>query len=115
MKSGSEKSTVCMPGVVTASKYALSLLSFVGNATRIDVLGIVVPLNTKQKPFTPFATVSYGICGGPSFSSSPTPAPQAPVAVEVIPDVHITPPTLGNAPAVGKGLTLEQFTPLVDF
>src|ERR1700733_14313258 len=83
----SVNSTVCWPGVVTASKGALSLSSVVGKATRMVVDGIAVPLSWKQKPVTPCMTVLYGSWGGPSFNSSPMPAPQAPVAVEVWPDV----------------------------
>ena len=72
---------------------------------------MVGPLNWKQKPLIPCATVSYGICGGPSLSSSPMPAPHAPAAIEVFPDVHIFPPTLGKL--LGLGLvTIAQFTPL---
>src|SRR5665213_3355486 len=105
----SENNTVCCPGVVTASKYALSLLSWVGNATRTLVDGTVGPLRRKQNPLTPCATVSYGCCGGPSFSSSAMPAPHAPVASEVVPDVHILPATLENLLAGGL-VTIAQLT-----
>ena len=54
----SENSTVCVPGVLTAKNGALSLFSWVGKATRIEVEGIVVPLSWKQNPFTPWAVVS---------------------------------------------------------
>ena len=49
----SEKSTVCIPGALSAKNGALSLFSCVVNATRIEVVGIVVPLSTKQNPVTP--------------------------------------------------------------
>ena len=86
-------------------------MSWVGKATRIDVLGMVVPLRTKQNPRTPLAVVLYGCWGGPSLSSNAIPAPHAFVAVDVIPDVHILPPTFGKALAsVGGVTTVEQLT-----
>jgi hypothetical protein len=83
-------------------------LPTVGNATRIEVEGIVAPESTKQKPFTPFAVMSYGICEPASFNSKPSPAPQAPAADDVCPVVHILPPTLLKPIPVGA-VTLAQF------
>jgi hypothetical protein len=83
-------------------------LPTVGNATRIDVVGIAEPESSKQKPLIPAAVVSNGICGGPSLSSSPRPAPHAPGDEDVCPEVHILPPTLVKAVPVGV-VTVAQF------
>src|SRR3954463_7877807 len=66
----SENRTVCRPAVLIGKKNALSGLFWVGNATRTEVDGMVGPESCKQKPFTLCAAVSYGLCGGPSLSSS---------------------------------------------